>query len=47
MPKTNSVRILKLFWVAWTENDYGEHGHIRYGWSDWHARMRAIKKDVG
>ena len=44
MAKTNAVRVFRLFWVAWTENDFGAHGHIRYGLTEQQARFRAATK---
>jgi hypothetical protein len=41
MPRVETVRVLKVLWVAWRTNDYGVRGPIRYGWSENHARTRA------
>lgn len=41
MPQVETVRVLKVLWVAWRTNDYGVRGPIRYGWSEDHARTRA------
>jgi hypothetical protein len=41
MPRVDAVRVLRVLWVAWTVNDYGVHGPIRYGRTEDQARARA------
>lgn len=43
MPRVETLRVLRLLWVAWTLNDFNERGPIRYGWTEDHARMRAAR----
>lgn len=41
MPRVETLRVLRLLWAAWTVNDWGTRGPIRYSWSEDRARMRA------
>jgi hypothetical protein len=41
MPRTDAIRVARILWVAWTVDDYGTHGPIRYGLTEQNARLRA------
>jgi hypothetical protein len=43
MPRVETLRLFGVLWAAWTLNDLGQRGPVRYGWSEDQARMRAAR----